>query len=125
MKIQTFKNQSCKLHILENLKTKFFNNQRIFFLHSNKKCLRGNHAHKMCTQIFLSLKGNIEMTIENKKGIKKFKLEEFSDPIKVPPLSWVKIKMEKNQLLMVMCNKKFSEKDYIRNYKIFLKKLKI
>jgi len=124
MKIRTFKNQSCKLHILENLKTKYFNNQRIFFLHSSKKCLRGNHAHKMCTQIFLSLKGNIEITIENKKGIKKFRLEEFSDPIKVPPLSWVKIKMEKKQLLMVICNKKFSEKDYIRDYNIFLKKLK-
>ena len=124
MKIQTIKHQSCKLHILENLKTKYFKSQRIFFLHSNKSCLRGNHAHKKCTQIFLSLKGSIEITIENKKDLKKLRLKEFNDPVKVPPLNWVKIKMKKNQLLMVICNKKFSEKDYIRDYQAFLNKLK-
>lgn len=124
MKIQKIKSKSCDLNIIGNLKSGYFKSKRIFFLKSNKSCLRGNHAHKVCTQIFLSLRGNIEMTIENKQGIKKSKLKEFNNPIKVPPLNWVKIQMKKNQLLMVVCNKKYSEKDYIRDYKIFLKKLK-
>ena len=124
MKIKTIGNQACKLHVLENLKKQNFSISRIFFLDSNKKCVRGNHAHKKCTQIFLSLKGNIDITIENKKGIKEIKLEKFKSHLKVLPLNWVKIKMKKNQLLMVICNKKFSEKDYIRNYPIFLKYLK-
>ena len=65
------------------------------------------------------------MIIENKKGVKKFIIEEFKDPIKVPPLNWVKIKMKKNQLLMVICDKKFSEKDYIRDYRNFLKNISL
>ena len=124
MKIKQIKNQDCNLHILENLETKYFKSKRIFFLQSKKKCLRGNHAHKTCTQIFLSLKGDIEMKIENKQGFKRLKLKEFSHPIKVPPLNWVKIKMQENQLIMVICDKKYSENDYIRDYKIFLRKLK-
>tara|TARA_B100000787_G_C16148407_1_gene275385 strand:- start:665 stop:1042 length:378 start_codon:yes stop_codon:yes gene_type:complete len=124
MKIKTIGNQACKLHVLENLKKQNFSISRIFFLDSNKTCVRGNHAHKKCTQIFLSLKGNIDITIENKKGIKEIKLEKFKSHLKVLPLNWVKIKMKKNQLLMVICNKNFSEEDYIRNYPVFLKYLK-
>jgi hypothetical protein len=123
MKIKTIKNEICKIHVLENLKKKI-DTKRIFFLSSNKKCLRGDHAHKICTQIFLSIKGNIDITIENKQGIKKINLKEFTNPLKVPPLNWVKIKMKKSQLLMVICNKNFSEKEYIRNYSTFLKQLK-
>ena len=108
MKIKTIQNKICKLHILENLKKKF-KIERIFFLNPNRKCLRGDHAHKICTQIFLSLKGNIEITIENKRGVRRHKLLEFKKPLKVPPLNWVKINMKKNQLLMVICDKKFSE----------------
>ena len=124
MKIKTIGNQACKLHVLENLKKQNFSISRIFFLDSNKTCVRGNHAHKKCTQIFLSLKGNIDITIENKKGIKEIKLEKFKSHLKVLPLNWVKIKMKKNQLLMVICNKNFSEEDYIRKYPVFLKYLK-
>jgi hypothetical protein len=123
MKVKTIKNIICKLHILENLKKKF-KIERIFFLSPSRKCLRGDHAHKICTQIFLSLKGNIEITIENKHGIKKIKLPAFKKALKVPPLNWVKINLKKKQLLMVICNKKFSEKEYIRNYSTFLEQIK-
>jgi hypothetical protein len=124
MKIKSIQNKICKLHILENLKKKNFKVERIFFLSTNRKCLRGDHAHKVCTQIFFSLNGNIEITIENKSGLKKLKLLEFKRLLKVPPLNWVKINMKKKQLLMVICDKKFSEKEYIRNYSTFLKQIK-
>ena len=64
------------------------------------------------------------MSIENKKGVKKVLLKEFKNILKVPPINWVKVEMKKNQLLMVICNKKFSEKEYIRDYKKFLIKIK-
>ena len=124
IKLKSFTKKSGKLIPLN------FDNQfpikvkRIFYIYGKKNNHRGDHAHKKCTQVFLSLKGNIEMIIENKKGLKKLILKEFNDPIKVPPLNWVKIKMKKNQLLMAICDKKFSEKDYIRDYGIFSKKIK-
>tara|TARA_B100000795_G_C22691942_1_gene395971 strand:- start:404 stop:778 length:375 start_codon:yes stop_codon:yes gene_type:complete len=117
-------NKLCDLHILENLKHGDFATERIFFLKSSKKCLRGNHAHKRCTQIFYSLKGDIKISIENKKGIKKIRLNEFKKILRVPPLSWVRIEMSKGQLLMVICDKKYSKTEYIRDYKKFLKKIK-
>lgn len=124
MKIKKINNKLCSMHILENLKKIKFDTERIFFLKSKKKCNRANHAHKKCTQIFLSLKGDIKMSIENKKGVKKVLLKEFKNILKVPPINWVKVEMKKNQLLMVICNKKFSEKEYIRDYKKFLIKIK-
>ncbi len=120
MKIKNIKNKSCLISILENLKIKNFQVKRIFFLKSSKNTVRGNHAHKKCTQIFISLKGNIDLLVEKKK-IKKLKLKEFSNFVKVPPLNWVKIKLKKNQILMVLCNENFSEKEYIRSYEKFLK----
>ncbi|MAY90778.1 MAG: hypothetical protein CMN00_06335 [Rickettsiales bacterium] len=120
MKIKNIKNKSCLISILENLKIKNFQVKRIFFLKSSKNTIRGNHAHKKCTQIFISLKGSIDLLIE-KKRIKKIKLKEFSNFVKVPPLNWVKIKLKKNQILMVLCNENYSEKEYIRNYQKFLK----
>ena len=120
MKIKNIKNKSCLISILENLKIKNFQVKRIFFLKSSKNTIRGNHAHKKCTQIFISLKGSIDLLIEQKR-IKKIKLKEFSNFVKVPPLNWVKIKLKKNQILMVLCNENYSEKEYIRNYQKFLK----
>ena len=50
----------------------------------------------------------------------KYVLKEFTNIIKVSPMNWVKIKMKRKQLLMVICDKNFSERDYIRDYKKFL-----
>ncbi|WP_440915353.1 sugar 3,4-ketoisomerase [Candidatus Pelagibacter sp.] len=124
MKIKKIKNQNCDLNVIENLITKNFKSQRVFFLKTNKKCLRGDHAHKLCTQVFLSIKGNIQMTVQNRNEYKILELKEFDRPVKIPPLNWVKISMKKNQILMVICDKKYSESDYIRDYKVFLNKIK-
>ena len=124
MKIKNIQNLNCNLNVIENLKNKNFVTKRIFFLNSYKKCIRGNHAHKKCTQIFISLKGNIKIFIKNRKGSKKILLKEFKKIIKISPMNWVKIEMEKNQTLMVICDKDFSERDYIRSYDNFLKIIK-
>ena len=45
--------------------------KRIFFLSAHKKVLRGDHAHKKCTQAFFSVKGNFYIECTNKNGKKK------------------------------------------------------
>ena len=45
--------------------------KRIFFLTAQKKVLRGDHAHKKCTQAFFSVKGNFYIECTNQKGEKK------------------------------------------------------
>ena len=40
----------------------------------------------------------------------------------VPPMSWCKLKfLKNNSSLLVLCDVKYSEKEYIRNFKHFLK----
>jgi hypothetical protein len=124
MRIKNIKKKLCDIFILQNLKKIKFNTERIFFLKSKKECVRGNHAHRECTQIFLSVKGNIELLINNKNGTKKILLKQFVNILKVPPLNWVTVKMKKDQLLMVLCDKKFSNKEYIKKYDEFLKIIK-
>ena len=120
MKINNIKNKSCLISVLENLKKKNFEIKKIFFLKTKKNFIKRYKSQRKCTQNFMSLNGEIELVIKKKK-IKKIKLKEFKNFVNVPPLNWVKIKLKKNQILMVLCNENYSEKDYIRNYNKFLK----
>ena len=43
--------------------------------------------------------------------------------LKVKPLNWVKVKLEKDQSVIVICDKKYSKNEYIRKYSIFKKYL--
>ena len=81
-------------------------------------------AHKKCTQIFIPLSGKIKLEIV-KKNKKIFKLNYKNQyALLVPPLNWCKISfLEKKSSILVLCNVKFSENEYIRKYKEFLKYL--
>jgi len=100
-----------------NKKIKF---KRIFFLVAHKKCQRGNHAHKKCTQAFFSLKGRfrIECIYQNEKRInieiwpgKKLEI--------IKPLTWVKVYLKKDNICGVLCDRYYEEKDYLKNFKKF------
>ena len=41
--------------------------------------------------------------------------------VKIKPMIWVKVYLKKNQIVCVICDKKYSLKEYIRNYKVFKK----
>ena len=119
MKINNIKNKSCLISVLENLKKKNFEIKKIFFLKPSKNGTRGDHAHRKCTQIFMSLKEKLNWYLKKKN--KKDQIKRIKNFVNVLPLNWVKIKLKKNQILMVLCNENYSEKDYIRNYNKFLK----
>lgn len=89
-----------------------FNLKRFFLIKSDKKLVRGEHGHKNCNQIFLSLSNSIVVEVKNKISEKKFVLRKY-DSIFVPKKNWVRIKFKKfNSELLVMCDKDFNKKDY-------------
>ena len=61
IKINRFSSKEVNLFFINKLKTKIKNLNRVFFLVSKKKCVRGNHAHKVCAQYLISIKGNIKI----------------------------------------------------------------
>ena len=99
-----------------------FKIKRFFILYGKKNTIRGKHAHKKCTQIFIPLKGKSQIKLE-KKNSKKIILNPRSLKIlKVSPLTWCEIRFLTNDcLILVLCDVDYSEKEYIRKYKNFLK----
>ena len=102
-----------------NTHFKKFRLNRFFFIHGNKKILRGDHAHKKCSQIFIPIKGRISIEVINKKKIKKIFLisQKNRKFIIVPKLHWVKIRfLDKNCIMMTLCDVKYNRKEYINKF---------
>ena len=113
--------KNCTISIFNNLVYKNFKTQRIFFLLPKKNCIRGGHAHKKCTQIFVSIKGNFRIKIFNGKTVKKKIITPAMKGLVVKPMNWVDLELNKGNVCMVLCDRKFEENDYIRNIERFKK----
>ena len=122
LKLKKFVNNNGTLIPIYLNKLKKFEIKRFFILHGKKNSIRGDHAHKRCTQIFIPLSGILKLEVL-KKNKKIFILGKMNqDMLIVPPLHWCKINfLEKKSSILVLCDIKFSEKEYIRNYRKFLK----
>ena len=70
-KIKKFKKRSGSLIPFSFKRDMPFKVKRIFFINGKKNFIRGQHAHKRCSQYLFSLLGKIEVKIINKKGQKK------------------------------------------------------
>lgn len=106
------KTGSTSLYILDKL-DKLIKTKRVFFINAKTKDIRGNHGHKKCTQVFVSINCKIQIEVFNGKKTKKFIMRPLIDILKVEPNNWVKIHFKKKQLLMVLCDEYFTNKDYI------------
>lgn len=122
-KINKISDENCSLYYFNKLNSFVKNLKRVFFLKAKKNCFRGNHAHKICNQYFFSLDDRIEIFIDDGTIQKKIILKP-SQILKIRPLNWVKVKLKKNQLVGVFSDTDYSEKEYIRNYVEFKKKIK-
>lgn len=97
--------------------------KRIFFLEAKKNDVRGNHAHKKCSQYIFPLVGKFELNLISKKNRKKKILEKnkFIGCL-IKPLTWVNIKfLSKYNIALIICDKEYDSKDYIRNFVKFKK----
>ena len=112
--------KDCDLFYFNKLKSFIKSPIRIFFLKAKKKCIRGNHAHKICNQFFISIDKPVKILIDSGKLRKKILLKP-GKILKIKPYVWVKIILEKNQSICVLCDKKYSKNEYIRNYSEFKK----
>ena len=92
-----------------------------FFINGKKNFVRGDHAHKKCSQFLFPILGKIKVDYisKHKKGtilLNYSKREGFL----LKPKTWCKIKfLTKNAILMVACDKEYDFKDYIENLSDF------
>lgn len=100
--------------------------KRIFILTNlDPRFERGNHAVRKTTQIILALRGKCDIELNNGFIKKKIRLDSFNKAIIVYPMVWRTLKnFSKDALILVLCDRKFNEKDYIRNYEDFIQQVR-
>ena len=103
-----------------------FRPKRIFLIYGNKGFVRGNHAHKKCSQFLLPVQGKIELSFVDKKNNKMIVLDSKKGKgILLKPLTWCKLSFKtKNAVIMVFCDREYEFNDYIEKYDEFIKMIK-
>ena len=117
---KSIKNDTGELVVLEEMLEQFVL-KRLFFVHADQKCIRGKHAHIKCQQILICVRGQITVTFDDGRRKYKRTLKKNSDGILVPNGVWSEQTYKSRSILLVLCDRKFEEEDYIRDYVKFLK----
>ena len=125
-KFQKFTKKSGSLIPFSLAKDVPFLTKRIFLIYGKKNFTRGDHAHHKCKQFLVPIFGKMEVQYENKfKSFSKILNYKDKKGLLLKPKTWCKIKFKtNNSILMVFCDREYEFKDYIENYKKFLKIVK-
>ena len=123
---EIFKKKSGTLIPISLNKDIPFKPKRIFLIYGNKGFVRGNHAHKKCSQFLLPVQGKIDLSFVDKKNNKMIVLDSKKGKgILLKPLTWCKLSFKtKNAVIMVFCDREYEFNDYIEKYDEFIKMMK-
>ena len=126
LKFKSFKKKSGVLVPFSFKKDFPIKAKRIFLINGKKNFIRGNHAHKKCSQFLFPILGKIKIECIYKEKKKKIILDYGKkEGYLVKPKVWLKIKfLTKNSILMVVCDKEYEFDDYIEKFEDFLKIIK-
>ncbi len=94
---------------------------RVFIVSGSPEVVRGKHAHKILTQIYVCISGSCEITYDDGNQRREVRLDSSEKALKVPPGIWAEQRyIGQNSILMVLCDYPYDESDYIRDYGDFL-----
>ena len=125
-KIKKFSDKRGNLCFLEKKNGLSFQIKRIYYFYNTRFLVkRGVHAHQKLEQIFLAINGKFKIKIDDGKKKKYYVLSKPSEAIYIPPMTWREIvPLKKNSTFLVLASRVYEKKDYIFEYKKFLKKIK-
>ena len=91
---------------------------RIFFvLDLEPGEIRGDHAHRYCSQILICVRGEIEVKCTDGAQERIFVLNSPDQALLIPNSIWASQKyMTTESILLVLTDNHFDEKDYIRKF---------
>lgn len=82
---------------------------------------RGGHSHYDLHQILVAVAGKVEVTTELLNGEKQtFILDKPNIGLFIPKMCWRTMKYTHNAVQMCIASNEYDEKDYIRDYHVFL-----
>lgn len=119
IRLRLFTESNGSLLVLEE-GTLPFPLRRTFIVTAGAGQVRGAHAHRVCHQLLLALRGSVLVSVDNGNFTIDFELTDSAQGLLIPPLNWATQKyMSEETILLVACDQLFDEQDYIRNYEEF------
>jgi len=83
---------------------------------------RGAHAHKDCHQFLVAVSGSFEVEMDDGTNKRTVILNRPYYGLHIPPGIWAAEKgFSSGAVCLVLASHKYDEKDYIRDYRNFLK----
>ena len=103
-----------------------FEIKRVYYIFDTKEGVeRGFHAHINLKQIAIAVKGSCTFVLDKKKKREEIKLTNPNQGLFIEGLIWREMKnFSPECVLVVIASEHYDEKDYIRDYEIFLKAVK-
>lgn len=101
-----------------------FDIKRIYYITNlaKQRSVRGQHAHKKLEQIIFCINGSFDLLLDDGIKKQKIKMNKPSFGIRLGKRLWHSMKnFSDNCVILVLADDLYKEKDYIRNYKDFLK----
>ncbi len=91
----------------------------VFDVPSHK--IRGEHAHKRCSQFLLCVKGSCRVLIDDGKNRQEMLLDKPEYGLEIKPLVWgIQYDYSSDAVLLVFASEHYDSADYIRDYNEFL-----
>ena len=119
--IPTFFEDNGHLIVVEGNNTFPFSISRSFIVFAENHNVRGQHAHKKCTQLLSCLNGTVKVISNDGENESEFVLNSPSQGLLIPPGIWSEqIYESENSILMVTCDRVYETEDYIRDYNDYL-----
>lgn len=94
---------------------------RLFVLRAPGGAVRGDHAHRLCTQFVILLNGSVEISIEDGTSRRTISMDSSDQALFVPPMIWTKVRfVEPQSVVGVLCDRPYEPEDYVHEYPHFM-----
>ncbi len=78
---------------------------------------RGAHAHYLCHQFLICIKGNCSVVVDDGTNRNEVLLDSVDKGVYLPPLTWgIQYKYSEDAVLLVFASEYYDPDDYIRDY---------
>jgi len=93
---------------------------RVFFVRAPADSVRGQHAHRVCSQFLVCASGRVDVCCDDGKVTMDFVLDNPKVGLLIPSGVWAEQSYRTSgSVLTVLCDRPYEESDYIREYESF------
>jgi acetyltransferase-like isoleucine patch superfamily enzyme len=83
--------------------------------------IRGEHAHLLCEQFLIAVKGSVHVAADDGSNREQFVLDNPGVGLYLPPMTWgIQYRYSADAVLLVLASRYYESEDYVRDYERFL-----